>query len=540
MDITQVGSQATSHKLRMFRVWNQSFMTIHFTDYTNNIKEPTKLKLGVAGTGELYRYWKERSALFTEVEYPELHDDPLLKAWSEHIIRPKAVLRKLARSDGSIPSTYDQHSLGNLLLKADQAFTKLQNRSSADTTSEDAATSANATATSTKLPATGDSLNPSVVCSTISNTYDSLVCLDITPNVTQIASGYLDGIVRVWRLDQTTEEYQKLPWFGRNLPAPYTWEFDQVLPLPRSTDGNSSSSHSSNGFGRSSRSSSSMKAPLSSYPCVEFIGHAMPVYSVAQSACERLVLSSSADETIRLWDTSVVQCVGRYHAFSTPWTVSFSPMDYYFAAGNADRSVTIYSTNREVPIRMLTGHTSDVSAVAWHGNGTLLASGSDDRSARLWDIRSAECARVFRHCSAPITSLQISPIGNILAAGTEHGKIYMWDIRSSRPLAVLQGHTNSVTAVSFSKDKSHALCSGSLDCSVRVWDVSAALETVYTPPIGGGAAEDQSVCVLKARHAFFTKACPIYKVGYTDKGMIYSGGTFSSSVASGMLNYFPN
>lgn len=96
------------------------------------------------------------------------------------------------------------------------------------------------------------------------------------------------------------------------------------------------------------------------------------------------------------------------------WSVQFHPFDYYFCTGNADRSVAVYTTDRIHPVRLMTGHGSDVNVVQWHDNGILLASGSDDRSVRLWDLRTAENARILRGCNSPVSSLAISSIGMLI------------------------------------------------------------------------------------------------------------------------------
>lgn len=502
--------------------------------------------------GDVAKFWKERSALFGDIEFPDVTHDHLLEVWSSKLIRPHGILRKCARMDGSIPDASNQHTLDQCIQRAGHAFSKLASTaaSTIGNSNGDVFAAPSAAASSLNddgyIPGKyGDTLNPSIICATISNAYDHLTSMDISPSVNQIATAHHDSIVRVWRVNQTPEEQSKFPWFGRNLPAPQEWEMNQILPVPENAhdEQQSQNGHRSVTGGStvgSSRTANTASKPTG-YPCLEFVGHSMPVYSVAQSPCERFVLSASADETIRAWDTAVVQCVGKYHCFSTPWYVRSSPIDaYYFAAGHADRTVSVYGMDREAPIRLMTGHTSDVNVVAWHGNGVLLASGSDDRSARLWDIRSAKSARIFHHCNAPITALQLSSLGTLLAAGTDEGKIYVWDIRTSRQLAILHGHNEEVTSLSFSQDRNQALCSGALDCSVRVWDLRVALETAYHSPTTQASASlpfDYSVCVLKATNAYFTKACPVYHVGYTDKGMVYCGGMYSAATASGKSSF---
>ena len=88
----------------------------------------------------------------------------------------------------------------------------------------------------------------------------------------------------------------------------------------------------------------------------EFRGRRAPVYGISQDKSGKLIISGSSDETIRLWDKSLGQCVGIYTALSPVWDVSFGPIGYYFAAANMDRTVGLYATDRVSQVRLMTGH----------------------------------------------------------------------------------------------------------------------------------------------------------------------------------------
>jgi WD40 repeat protein len=525
-----------------------------------------RLILGVLGTAEITNYWKDRSALFADIDYPDIFNDKLWDLWLKKIIRPKYLLQKLTQSDGSIPKVFNQLVLDDLLRKADDCWTPLSylpsTTTTTTTTTTTSATSISSsthqddvsvaptpataavtpttttpnTATTTKL-SRGDSLHPSILFAMITNTYENLTCMHISSSVKQIVTGYQDSIVRVWRVDQhnnnnnsssQTSSLDALPWFGRNLPDPYTWEMDEIPPHQLRETASYTRKRSFSIYETKTTVSSA-----SPYPCLQLVGHTLPVYSVSQSTCERMILSSSADETIRLWDTAVIQCVGKYACLSIPWHIQFSPIDYYFAAGNSDRTVTVYTTDQETPLRLMTGHTSDVNVVQWHGNGMLIASGSDDMTVRLWDLRTAECVRLLKYATSPITSLAISYVGNTIAAGTEHGKIFYWDLRSTQPLAVFEGHNKPVYSLAFSQDIQHTLISGSADCSLKIWDVTTALDTLYNPANHPTQLMiDPTIPIMTPQCTFYTKACPVYTVGYTNRGMVFAGGAFSTAAAS--------
>ena len=76
---------------------------------------------------------------------------------------------------------------------------------------------------------------------------------------------------------------------------------------------------------------------------------------------------------------------------------------------------------------MLSGHTDDVFAVAFHPDGRRLASAGRDRAVWLWELaRGEEVARLPGHTSY-VWSLAWSPDGTTLASGSGDSTVRLWD-----------------------------------------------------------------------------------------------------------------
>ena len=138
----------------------------------------------------------------------------------------------------------------------------------------------------------------------------------------------------------------------------------------------------------------------------------------------------------------------------------------------------------------------------WHANCNYIATGSSDKTVRLWDVQSGECVRIFIGHRSMVLSLAMSPDGRYMASGDEDGTIMMWDLSSGRCVTPLVGHTSCVWTIAFTW-KSLSFCgwtknnlmyksyysdnlmfchscegsllaSGSADCTVKLWDVTAS------------------------------------------------------------------
>jgi WD40 repeat protein len=129
------------------------------------------------------------------------------------------------------------------------------------------------------------------------------------------------------------------------------------------------------------------------------------------------------------------------------------------------------------------GHSGRITGVAFAADGTVAVTTGHDKVARVWDMATGDVLRVIRPPAGPglegmLNALAVAPDGKTIAVGglppnvKENGyRIYLIDLPTGRILKTLDGHTDSITCLSFGP-LGRRLASGSLDKTVRVYDVS--------------------------------------------------------------------
>jgi WD40 repeat protein len=115
-------------------------------------------------------------------------------------------------------------------------------------------------------------------------------------------------------------------------------------------------------------------------------------------------------------------------------------------------------------------HGSPLVAAALRTDGATLATAGTDGYVRVWNASSGSRMLEVR-AGTGLTSVALDPAGRLLAAGVGQN-VVVYDAHTGKQLAVLAGHTDTVTGVAFSPD-GELLASSSRDHSARVWDATA-------------------------------------------------------------------
>jgi len=365
----------------------------------------------------------------------------------------------------------------------------------------------------------------SVCMFTFHNTLDSITCVEFSDDLNLVATGTEESYIRVWNLH------------GDPLPSALTHDTE----------------------------------PTSSR---RLIGHSAAVYAVSfspsiagpdsaedivASTAPTLLVSCSADKTVRLWSLDTWTCLVVYKGHDGPvWNVRWSPFGHYFATCGWDRTVRVWGQDHISYLRMMVGHDSSVNQVAWHPNGAYVFSASDmaDKTVRMWSFVTGDCVRVFSGHTDFISALECSPSGKILASADGGGSIILWDIATGQQIKRCRGHgKGGIWSLSFSVETT-VLMSGGADGTVRLWDIEVPSDSQKATDgevvanggqadanrINGAAGASQTASAVvpgvgkkKGKDtmitpdqisAWPTKKSPVYKVKFSRMNLALAAGCY--------------
>ena len=147
--------------------------------------------------------------------------------------------------------------------------------------------------------------------------------------------------------------------------------------------------------------------------------HGGPVYGVTVTHDGSTIVSCSADQTVRVWDTLAGQ-----QKFQ------------------------------------LNGHVGAVHAVALSPDETFAVSSGADGTLRLWDIVGGRQLKQLITYDATMYSIAVHPQGALIAAAGADRKVHLLDMITGTERQAMTGHSDYVHSVTFSGDGSRLMSYG--------------------------------------------------------------------------------
>ncbi len=283
-------------------------------------------------------------------------------------------------------------------------------------------------------------------------------------------------------------------------------------------------------------------------------GHQDAILSVAYSRDGKRLLTSSYDNTARLWD---LEKPGEIRVFLGHdwwvWSAAFSPDERWIVTASQDGSAIVWDAESGAARVTFRGHAGPVySAVFAPGNGNqpaapsrrgerepipgLIASGGYDKRVMLWapdkvrdfdfglltspvdsgvsagDVRFRPEITLLQGHTSAVRAVCFSDDGQLLATGSDDNTVRIWNVATGQVVKVLRGHGGRVHAVVFTpggEGADRGLVSGGYDQQVKIWDLdryeemrilpASAAEGHHDPILGAAFSPDGRQIVTAGR-----------------------------------------
>eukprot|EP00667_Euglena_gracilis_P001343 EG_transcript_1343 len=144
-------------------------------------------------------------------------------------------------------------------------------------------------------------------------------------------------------------------------------------------------------------------------------------------------------------------------------------------SGSVDTTARVWDLSTGELLRTLEGHSGTVAGVGTTSDASVVVTASADTTARVWNVTSGTTTRVLAGHTAGINSVALSPDGATAATGADDTLVRLWSVATGNSIRVLSGHTGAVFHVVLSADGS-LVASAAADGTARLWDANAGTQ----------------------------------------------------------------
>jgi WD40 repeat protein len=318
------------------------------------------------------------------------------------------------------------------------------------------------------LTAPGESL----VC-TLAGHGGRVTAVAVTPDGARAISASDEGLLKVWNLEQGTEE--------RTLAGHTDWVRAVVVTADCWHAISASDDHTIRVWNIETG-----KQELLIDTQYEWLR------AVAVTPDGRQIISASDGPTLTVWDRGGGERgVLRGHSAKVN-AMAVTADGRRGVSASDDRTVRVWDLDSLREVRTLRGHTAKVVALGLTpDNRFAISAGADDLMC-LWDLApdgGSDGPWIISARAYWVRDLKMLPDARRIITASEDHKLTIWDVQTGKPERTLVGHTDWVNAVALLPDG--RAVSASDDHTLKVWDLqsTASKQTIEAPRLGGTSLE---------------------------------------------------
>ena len=152
------------------------------------------------------------------------------------------------------------------------------------------------------------------------------------------------------------------------------------------------------------------------------------------------------------------------------------------ASGSADCTIKVWDIEKKTCLTTLSHHTDKVQCVQWHNKeAAILLSGSYDKHCAVLDPRFPNAVnKVATTSEIESVCWNFHNTNQFMVSG-EDGIVNSFDIRNlNKPVWTLSAHNKAVSSVKCNPILPNLIATGSLDKSIKLWDISEQYPKLLT------------------------------------------------------------
>jgi len=226
-----------------------------------------------------------------------------------------------------------------------------------------------------------------------------------------------------------------------------------------------------------------------------YTGHLSAVISLNFSANNKYLVSSSKDNSSRIWNIDTPSKHKVFNLHLEPVTASFIDPSYkYIISASLDGTIRTTSINEPLKSKVIKlnapindlqlskdkkffyaavkggivkkietagknnevmsfiGHTDEINALELSPDGNFMASASNDKTIQIWNISTGKSVKILNGFEWKVTSLEYSSDGKYIIGGCNNGVTKLFNLETGKLVSDFNELGKNVRDVTFSRD----------------------------------------------------------------------------------------
>ena len=204
----------------------------------------------------------------------------------------------------------------------------------------------------------------------------------------------------------------------------------------------------------------------------EMSGHSALVLSTAFSHDGEKIISSSIDNTIKIWDAKTYKLIKTITGHTGPVrTAFFSSDDKYILSSSNDSTARIWDARNYKEIKKFVGHNAIILSAKYDKTNERIVTSSSDGTVRVWNAKTGKSLQALRDTlnkNEYYSDAVFSPDGTFVYAAAHGGTIKRWKWESGNIDKVYYGHSSGVHSLSLTSDGKTMVSVG--EENIIIWD----------------------------------------------------------------------
>ena len=211
-------------------------------------------------------------------------------------------------------------------------------------------------------------------------------------------------------------------------------------------------------------------------------GHSSPQFgglgvgNISLSPDGSFFASQGGDDKLILWNadsgTIIAEIAGHNKAETwgrAIWDYAISPDSMRVVTAGDDKLLKIWNAHSGAELAVLEGHTARITDCVFSPDGKRVISASHDNTLRIWDSTSGQHIATLAGHTKLVHKCAINPDGSLIASASEDGTLKIWNAENGNLVFSLDGHDAGVIRCLFSPDGGYLTSAGN-DQKIIVWD----------------------------------------------------------------------